>query len=92
MHDHSLGFLVQTEEAGKSRVLLGLKQIVHGRLAVVFAVSDVLEEKLDLLAGDDVADIVGLSELAEDKPDHLAVNQGGAAAVSRVDGGVNLDA
>ncbi len=65
---------------------------MHGGLAVVMAVGDVLEEQVDLLAGDDIADVVGLRELAEDHADHLAIDQRGAAAVARVDGGVNLDA
>ena len=56
------------------------------------AVGDILEEQVDLFAGDDVADVVGLGELAEDHADHLAVDQGGAAAVTRVDGGVDLHA
>ena len=64
---------------------------MEGRLAVVLAVGDVLEEQVDLLAGDDVADVVGLGDLAEDQADHLAVDQGGPAAVARVDRRVDLD-
>ena len=91
MHDHSLRLLVETEKAPQRVVFQGLERVVHGGLAVVLAVGDVLEEEVDLLAGDDVADVVGLGQLAEDQADHLAVDQGRAAAVARVDRGVDLD-
>ncbi len=84
--------LVEAEEAAQGVVLEGLEWLVHGGLAVVSPVGDVLEEQVDLLAGDDVADVVGLGELAEDEADHLAVDQRRAAAVARVDRGVDLDA
>ena len=74
--DHALGLLVEAEEAAERVVLERLERLVDGRLAVVGPVGDVLEEEVDLLAGDDVADVVGLGELAEDEPDHLAVDQG----------------
>ena len=65
---------------------------MDGRFAIVGPVGDILEKQVDLLAGDDVADVVGLGELAEDQADHLAVDQGRAAAVARVDRRVDLDA
>ena len=65
--DHALGLLVEPEEAAQGVVLEGLERLVHGGLAVVRPVGDVLEEQVDLLAGDDVADVVGLGELAEDQ-------------------------
>ena len=88
--DHALGFLVQAEKAAQGVVFQGLERFVHGGLAVVSPVGDILEEQVDLLAGDDVADVVGLGELAEDEADHLAVDQGRAAAIARVDRGIDL--
>ena len=61
-------------------------------LAVVMAVLDVLQEEIDFLDGDDVADVLGAAQAAEGEADHLVAGQRGAAAVAGVDGGVDLDA
>ncbi len=90
MDDHALGFLVQAEKTAQGVVFQGLERFVDSRLAVVSPVGDVLEKQVDLLAGDDVADVVGLGELAEDEADHLAVDQGRAAAIAGVDRGIDL--
>ena len=62
------------------------------RLAVVMTVGDVLKEQVDLLAGNDVADVVGVIEAAEGQADHLVADHGRPAAVARIDGRVDLDA
>ncbi len=44
---------------------------MQGGLAFVLTVGDVFEKKLDLLGRNDVADDVGLGQLAEDQADIL---------------------
>src|SRR5579864_9689489 len=56
------------------------------------AVGDVLEEQLDLLVRDDVADVLRLIEMAEGEPDHALAGDRRAATVTRVDGRIDLDA
>ncbi len=68
-----------------------MHRVEDRRLAVVAAIGDVLEEEFNLLARDDVADVVATAEAAERESDHLVVVDGGAAAVARVDRGVDLD-
>src|SRR5271157_3882889 len=91
VHDHPLRLFVETKKAPKRGVFQGLKRVVYGGLAFALTVGDVFEKKLDLLGRNDVADVVGLGQLAEDQADHLAVDQGRPAAVARVDGRVDLD-
>ena len=85
-------FLSSLSIVAEGVVLEGLERVVHRGLAVVGAVLDVVQEEVDLLGRDDVADVVGLGELAEDQADDLAVDDRGAAAVAGVDRGVDLDA
>ena len=56
------------------------------------AVGDVLQEQLDFLVRDDVADVLHIGCGGERQADHLVAGQNGAAAVARVDCGIDLDA
>src|SRR5262249_56590518 len=89
--DDSLDKLVELEERAQDVVLEGLEFVEQGGLAVVASVGEVLEEQLDLLAGDDVADVLRAPEMREGEPDHLVARHGGSAAVAGIDGGVELD-
>src|SRR5205085_7721948 len=64
------------------RVLQRLQIVVHGRLAVVTAVRHVLQEDLDLLYWDDVADVLRRLQVTKGETDDLVTNYGRAAAVS----------
>ena len=47
------------------------------------AVGDVLQEQLDLLVGNDVADVLRVAaQLAEREADHLVARDGGSPAVA----------
>ena len=62
---------VELEVGAQRRVFQRLVVVEHRGFSVVVAVLDVLEEKLDLLAGDDVADVFRAArELAEGEADH----------------------
>ena len=69
-----------------------LQVVVDAGLAVVVAGLHALEEQLDLLVRDDVADVLGIRQVAEGEADHLVVGDRRAAAVAGVDGGIDLDA
>src|SRR5437868_6021407 len=74
------------------RVLQRLQIVVHGRLAVVTAVRHVLQEDLDLLYWDDVADVLRRLQVTKGETDDLVTNYGRAAAVSGINRGIDLDA
>jgi hypothetical protein len=90
-HD-ALGVLGKFEEGAQGGVLKGLQAIGQHRLAVVTAVRDVREVRLDLGAGNDVADVLRPAQRGEGEADHLVAHHRRTAAVPGVDGGVDLDA
>ena len=55
------------------------------------AVRDVPQEQVNFLGGNDVTDVLRVAEMAERQADHFVAGDGRAAAVARVDGGINLD-
>jgi len=55
-------------------------------------IGNVLKEKLDFLARDDVTDIFGVAQVAERQANHLVADNRRSAAVARVDGRVDLNA
>ena len=65
VHDHALHGRTELEERAQRRVLQSLEIVEEAGFAVVGAVGDVLKEQFDLLAGDDVADVFGPTEVAE---------------------------
>ena len=93
VHDHALDGLVELQVLAQRRILQRLQLVVHGRLAVIVAVGDVLEEQIHFLVGDDVADVLRVAaQLAEREADHLVAGDRGAAAVAGIDRRVDLDA
>ena len=73
-------------------VLQSLHVIVHGRFAVVVAVGHIVQKKLDLFRRNYVADVLRALQMAKGEADHFIIHHGRAAAVSRIDRRVNLDA
>ena len=91
--DDAFHGFIQLQERSQRRVFQRLVVVEHGGFAVVFAVGDVREEKLDLLGGNDVADVLRAArELAEGEADHLVADDRRTAAVAGVDGAIDLDA
>ena len=90
-HHHALGIAVQLEKGAQGRIDEGLKFVEVDGLAVVPVIGDVGEEEVDLLVGDDVADVVAATQPGEGQADHAVVDQGGTAAVAGVDGRIDLD-
>ena len=91
-HQHTRRLLVELELAAERLVLQVLDLDGQDRLPLVMAVLNIFEEELDLLHRDDITDVVGPGELAEDNADHLAINHDWATTVTRVDRRVDLDA
>ena len=56
------------------------------------AIRYVLEKQIDFLVGNDVADVVRGTKMAEREADHFVAHHGGSAAVAGIDGRVNLNA
>ena len=80
------------QEGAEGGVFQGLILVEKGGFTFVMARGDAGEEDVDLLAGDDVPDIIRANQAAERDTDHFVAGNGGTAAVARVDGGVYLDA
>src|SRR5262245_25553286 len=55
------------------------------------AISNVLQEQINFLAGNNVADVFRVAEVAERQADHFVTDDRRAAAVAGVDGGINLN-
>ena len=92
MNHHALDVRGQFEERTQSRILQRLQLIIHGGLAVIMTIGDVLKKQLYLLAGNDVANVLGLIQAAERQTDHLVAHRRRTAAVAGIDGRINLDA
>ena len=93
MHDDAGNRLVQLEKRPQRGILEGLELIENGGLAGIVTVGDILQEQLNLLARNDVADVFRpASEPAERESDHLVAGDGRSTAVAGIDRGVNLDA
>ena len=94
MDHHAFDRLVELEVITQRGILEGLQLVVHCGLAIVVAVGDVLEEQVDFLVRNDVADALGVPtcELAECQTDHLVAGDRRSAAVSRIDRRIHLDA
>src|SRR5580692_5914137 len=92
MYDNAGDRLVELQEGAQRGILQRLQLIEQARLAVVVTVGDILEEDVDFLVGDDVADVLRISEATEGQTDHLVTGDRRSAAVTRVDGRVDLDA
>ncbi len=92
MNHHAFDGLVQLEECAQRRIFQRLQLIVHGGLAVVVTVRDVLQEQIDFFVGDDVADVLRVAaQLAEGEAYHFVAGDRRAAAVAGVDGGIDLN-
>ena len=93
MHDHAFNRLVQLEKGPQRGILEGLELVEHRGLAGISSVGDIPQKQLNLLARNDVPDVLGpASEPAERESNHLLASHGGTAAVARIDRRVNLDA
>ncbi len=61
VNDHPLSLLVELQKRPQRIVLERLQRFVDRGLAVVAPIGNVLEKQVDLLARNDVADVVGLA-------------------------------
>ncbi len=82
---------------GKSKALAQrfvfdrLNQIEDLRFAVVDAVGDIVQEKLDFFDGNQVADVLRVLNQTEHQSNQLSIRYRRAAAVAKVERGVDLD-
>ena len=83
---------VELQEVAQRRILQCLQIIEQTRLAVIVTVGDILQEQLDFLVRNDVADVLCIAQATERQTDHLISRDRRSPAVARVDGRVDLDA
>ncbi len=91
MYDNAGYRFVQLQEAAQRGVLQRLQVIEELELAIVVTIGDVLQEQLDFLIGNDVADILGIAQATEREAYHPVAGDRRSAAVARIDGRVDLD-
>src|SRR6185436_17887403 len=91
-NDDSFDGFLQLQEWAQGGSFQCLQFVEHRRLAAIMTVRDVLQKQLDLLAGNNVADVVRAAVSTEGQPDHFIARHRWSSAVAWIDGGINLDA